>query len=313
VKNEYYHDKEKVKLDEIRFSIVENENTAYWMYRAGELDLAYPIPADVTGVLLAKKDPSLKIAPELATYFFRINTSKKPFDNVKIRRALAMAIDRDTIVRYITQGGQIPAYALVPPGIITPQGDFRNRSGPVFHEDVKAARILLKQGLAEEGLSQMPSFTLLYNTGEAHKRIAEAVKEMWRKHLGIDVKLENVEFQIKLSREKRLDYDVVRAGWVGDYADAMTFLQLFTSDSTQNDTGWTSDAYDNRIAQALRTNDKNERFRLLQEAEHILIDQMPIIPIYFYTKTYAVKEQISGVITPVGKPPVLTYADISKL
>jgi oligopeptide transport system substrate-binding protein len=281
------------------------------MYRSGQLDLSYPLPGDVVGQLKSQNAPDFKIDPEYSTYFYRFNTTKKPFNNVKVRKALAMAIDRKTITEKIAQGGQKPAYALVAEGSKDANGeDFRKVGGDYFKEDVAAAKKLLAEGLKEEGMNSMPKFNIMYNNLDLHKRIAEAIQEMWRNNLGIEVGLENVEFKVKIDREHKLDYSVARAGWIADFIDPMTFIDMFTSVSTQNDTGWKNKAYDAEVNKAKQSSDQKVRMQAMHNAEKILMDEMPIMPIYFYTKPYTVKENVTGVFTPADEYPVLRYAEI---
>ncbi|WP_286886424.1 peptide ABC transporter substrate-binding protein [Aneurinibacillus sp. UBA3580] len=311
VKNENYFQKDRIKLAGIDWAMVEDENTAWQMYRSGQLDLSYPLPGDVVGQLKGQNAPDFKIVPEYATYFYRFNTQKKPFTNVKVRKALAMAIERKTITENITQGGQKPAFALVAEGSEDTNGkDFRKVGGDYFKEDIAEAKKLLAEGLKEEGMDKMPKFNIMYNNLDLHKRIAEAIQEMWRNNLGIEVGLENVEFQVKIDREHKLDYDVSRAGWIADFIDPMTFMDMFTSVSTQNDTGWKSKSYDAEINKAKQSSDAKVRMEAMHKAEDIIMKDMPIMPIYFYTKAYTLKENITGVFTPPDEYPELKYAEI---
>lgn len=311
VKNGSYFEKDKVKLAGIDWAMVEDENTAWQMYRSGKLDLAYPLPGDVVGQLKGQNAKDFKIAPEFSTYFYRFNTTQKPFTNVKVRKALSMAIDRKTITENIAQGGQKPAYAFVGEGALDANGkdDFRKTGGDYFTEDVAEARKLLAEGLKEEGMTSMPKFNIMYNTLDLHKRIAEAIQGMWKQNLGIDVGLENTEFKVKIDREHKLDYSVSRSGWVADFIDPMTFMDMFISTGTQNDTGWKNKEYDAKINIAKQASDPAVRMKAMHEAEAILMKDMPIMPIYFYTKPYALKENISGVYTPADEYPVLKGAE----
>ncbi|PKR83839.1 peptide ABC transporter substrate-binding protein [Heyndrickxia camelliae] len=312
VKNENYYDKDKIKLDEVDFVQIANENTAWQMYKSGELDMVYPLPQDVQGQLMASKNPEFHNGPDLSTYYYNLNNKVKPFDNVKIRKALAMAINRKVIVENVAQGGQKPAYSIVPPGIPDVNGDYQENGGDLFKEDVTEAKKLLKEGLAEEGMSKMPEFTILYNTDEGHKKIAEAIQEMWRKNLGVNVKAQNVEFQVKIDREHAGDYQISRAGWVGDYVDPMTFMDLWVSNGSYNDAKWSNKDYDALIKKAKTSMDPATRMTAMHDAEKILMDEMPIIPIYFYTKPYALKSYVSGFFTPINRYPQYIYADINK-
>jgi oligopeptide transport system substrate-binding protein len=309
-KNENYFAKDEIKLDGLFFTLIEDENTAWQMYQSGELDLVYPLPQDVTGKLMAEKDPIFHNGPDLSLYYLNINTKEKPFNNVKIRKALSLAIDRQTIVEHVAQGGQKPAYGIVPPGILDTKGDFQENSGDLFKEDVEEAKKLLAEGLAEEGLDKLPPFVYTYNTLEAHKKIAEAVQEMWRKNLGIEITLENVEFQVKLDREKAGDFAVSRGGWIGDYVDPMTFLDLWITDGPENNSQWSNKEYDRLIAEAKSTMDTAKRMKAMHEAEKIAIEEFPVIPIYFYTKPYVVRETVTGVYAPINRYPQMELADI---
>ncbi len=312
-KNENYYDKDKIKLDEIDFAMIEDEATAWQMYKSGQLDLGYTLPVDVVAQLKAQKSTELHIAPDLSFYYYEFNNTKKPFTNLKIRQALSMAIDRKTIVESVTQGGQAPAYGVVPPGIIMNGKDYRDITPDksYFTEDVAKAKQLLAEGLKEEGLTGL-KFTLLYNTLPSHKKVAEAVQDMWKKNLGADVSLENVEMKVKRDREKKFQYDVCRSGWQGDYIDPMTFMDFYTSANPQNNSGFKNAEYDGYIKQANATNDNAKRLVLFQKAEKVLMSQMPIMPIYYFTKPYALKPYVKGVYDIVNRYPQLEFADIQK-
>lgn len=311
VKNEEYYNKDVVKLDGITFYISEDQNTDWQMYQNGEIDIDHVLPTDVLGQLIAENNAELKTETELATYFYRFNTTEKPFNNVKVRKALAMAIDRQLIIDEVTQGGQFPAYGLVPGGVADGTGDFRANGGDYFKEDIEEAKKLLAEGLAEEGMDSL-EFTILYNTNEGHKKVAEAIQQMWNENLGANVTLENTEFKVKIDREHALDYEVSRAGWIGDYVDPNTFLDMFTSWSTQNDTGWTTADYDKLLTDAAAEFDVAKRMGYLHDAEDMLMDAMPILPIYYYTRSWTTKPYLTGVIKAVNREVCFTYADITE-
>lgn len=307
-KNENYYDKDKIKLDAVNFALIEDENTAWQMYQSGELDLAYPLPVDIQGQMVNSDDKEFKMGKELAVYYYNFNTEVKPFNNAKVRKALSMAIERKKITENVAQGGQKPAFGVVPPGIPDATGDYQENTGDLFKENVAEAKKLLKEGLAEEGMKELPEFSILYNTLDSHKKIAEAVQGMWRDNLGVEVTLENAEFQVKLDREKAGDFEISRAGWVGDYVDPMTFM-LWETDGAYNDAGWSNKEYDNLLKEAKSTMDPKERMAALHKAEEVLIDEMPILPVYFYTKPYMVKSNVTGVYAPINAYPNFIYAD----
>ncbi|MEH7385518.1 peptide ABC transporter substrate-binding protein [Bacillus sp. JJ1521] len=309
-KNENYYEKDKINLDEVHFVIIDDENTSWQMYQSDELDLVYPLPQDVIGQLKDQKNPEFQIGTDLAVYYYNLNTEKKPFNNVKIRKALSLAIDRETIVEHVAQGGQKAAYSIVPPGIPDVSGDYQENTGKLFEANIEEAKKLIEEGLAEEGLDKFPAVTLTYNTSDSHKMIAEAVQEMWRKNLGVDITLENVEFQVKLDREKAGDYQISRAGWVGDYVDPMTFMDLWVTDGPYNDANWGNPEYDKLVNLAKTTMNQEDRMKAMHDAEKILMDEMPVIPVYFYTKPFTVKPHVTGIYTPINSYPQFIYADI---
>ncbi|HHX60576.1 MAG TPA: peptide ABC transporter substrate-binding protein [Epulopiscium sp.] len=314
MKNDNYYNASEVKLDGIDFAILEDENTAWQKYQANEFDFLYPLPQTVVADLKAKADPELVIGEELAVYYYNFNTKIKPFNNPKVRQALSMAIDRETITDKVAQGGQTPAFAIVPPGIPDETGkDFREAQGDYFKEDVEAAKVLLAEGLAEEGMTVADiKPAILYNTQEGHKKVAQVVQEMWRNNLGIEVQLENVEFQVKLDREKAGDYQVSRAGWVGDYVDPMTFIDLFVSDGPYNDSKFNMKEYDELVSVAKGTADQTVRFDAMREAEALFMNNASVMPIYYYTKPYTQKTHLTGVYKIVNRDPSFIYSDMNK-
>lgn len=316
-KNENYYDKDNIKLDGIDFDIIEDENTAWQKYEGGEYDILVTLPQAVVAQLKAENNPELQIGPEVGTYYYNLNNDKKPFNNKKVRQALVYALDRQTIVDKIAQGGQIPATGIVPPGLLDENGeDYRKTTGDFIGYDLEKAKALLAEGLAEEGMTvedfNAQGFVLLYNTSEAHKKIAQAAQEMWRTNLGLELGLENVEFQVKLDREKAGDYDISRAGWIGDYSDPMTMLDLFYTDGPFNDANYSNPEYDRLIDIAKSTADQKVRFDAMREAEKILMEDVPIVPVYFYTQPYAVKPYVTGIYKIPINYPTITYADINK-
>jgi oligopeptide transport system substrate-binding protein len=310
-RNENYYDASKVNLDEVLLYILEDQNTAWQMYETGEIDLLDDLPTPVTGKLIAENRSDFHNAAELSTYYYNLNADVKPFNNPKIRKAFALAIDRETLTEHVAQGGQMPAYGIIPPGMPDVSGDFRENAGSLFEENVEEAKKLLAEGLEEEGLKELPELTLLYNTSGVHKVIAEAVQDMWRKNLGVEnLILENVEFQVKLDREKSGDYMISRAGWSGDYVDPMTYLDLWVSDGPYNDVHYSNPEYDALINTAKTSMDPGVRMDAMHKAEQILINDMPILPVYYYTRPHVYKENITGIYTLINRQPSFKFADI---
>jgi len=294
-KNPTYWDKDKVKLSKITYFMVEDETTALSMFQSGQLDASSTVPVSELPKLVASGDA--QILPYLGTYYYQVNVTKKPFSDVRVRKALLLAIDRKSITESITQGGQIPALAYVPYGIADalPGSDFRKASQETFYKDndLATAKALLAEAGYPDGKG-FPSFSLLYNTSNAHKSIAEAIQQMWNKNLGITCTLKSEEWGVYLDDRTNLNYSVARAGWIGDYMDPNTFLDMWVTGGGNNDTGWSNKTYDALIAKAKATTDPTARMATLHAAEKILMTDMPILPIYYYTNPLLLSKSIKN-------------------
>lgn len=314
-KNENYYDKDKIKIEGVDFDIIESEDTTWQKYAGGEYDLLLPLPQSVVPMLKEEGTDELVIGGEVGVYYYNINTKQKGFDNVNIRKALSYALDRKIITERIAQGGQIPAFGVIPPGLLDDQGkDFRADQGDLFEFNVEKAKEYLAKGLEETGMKaeDFNGKVILYNTSEGHKKIAQVVQSMWKENLGVEFALENTEFQTKLDREKAGDYDVSRAGWIGDYADPMTIMDLWVTGGSFNDSGYANPDYDALINTAKGTADKKVRMDAMKDAEKMIMDDMPIIPIYYYTQPYAVKPYLKGVYKGIINYPIMIYAEFQE-
>ena len=314
-KNPEYYNAKKIKLDGIDLDIIEDQNTAWQKYDGGEYHILLDPPTSVVAQLREEDSKELTLGAQVGTYYYNVNPDVEPFNNVKVRKALSMALDRETIVRDITQGGQIAAEGVVPYGLMDENGkEFRDGVGNLIEYNPEEAKVLFEEGLAEEGMTldefNSKNFILLYNTSESHKKIAQAAQEMWRTKLGINIGLENVEFQVKLDREKAGDYEISRGGWIGDYMDPMTLLDLWWSDSSFNDVNYNNPEYDKRILESKTLMDQKVRMENMREAEKMLMEDMAVIPVYFYTQPYVTKPGVKGIIKVPIRYPVITYADI---
>lgn len=301
VKNENYWDKDTVKLEKITFLMVPDGATNVTMFENGEVDVNLgAIPQADLPRLLASGDA--KVTPQLGTYYYIVNTTKPPFNDVRVRKALSLAIDRKAIVENVTRAGELPAYAFVPPGIPDVSGDFRQNAGNYISEDMEANIAEAKRLLAEAGYPDgkgFPPAVILYNQEGAHQPVAEAIQAMWKQNLGItNITLQSQEWKVFLQTRHNLQYDIARNGWLGDYLDPMTFLDMFTSDSGQNDTGWKSKEYDELIATAKRSADPQVRMEAMHKAEKMLFDEAVVIPIYFYVNKFQEKPWVKGVLHP---------------
>lgn len=301
VPNEHYWNRDAIKLTNLTFYLIEDTQTALSMFDTGELDMFDSPPAtEIEGL---KQRGVLLINDYLGTYYYMFNVTAEPLDDVRVRKALTMAIDRQELIDRVVRGGQLPAYAYVPFGMPggTVGSDFREEGGDLYKEDLEEAKKLLAEAGYPDGKG-FPTLAILYNTSENHKKIAEAIQEMWKKNLGIDVRLTNQEWQVYLDSRDALDYQVARAGWIGDYVDPMTFLDMWMTDSGNNDSGWGNPRFDELIVAARSNMDPAARAKQLHEAEKILIaDEMVVMPIYFYTNLNVVQPWVRGVeFSPLG-------------
>ncbi|MFT8321963.1 MAG: peptide ABC transporter substrate-binding protein [Bacillus sp. (in: firmicutes)] len=296
-KNDTYWDKDTVKLNSVEFSMINDPNTTLSMYDNDELDRAGApfdtVPTDSMKAL--KDDGTLNTQAIAGTYWYKFNTEVKPLNNVNIRKALTYAIDRKSIVEKITQGGQIPAMAAVPPSMFS-----ENEKGYFNDNDVAKAKEYLKKGLEELNLkdaSELPAITLSYNTDEAHAKIAQAIQDMWKRELGINVKLGNEEWAVYIDKLHSGDYQIGRMGWLGDFNDAINFLELYRDKKGgNNDTNWENADFKKLLNDSQTEADTAKRQQMLKDAEAILMDELPIAPIYFYTDSWVQKDNLKDVV-----------------
>ena len=286
-KNPHYYDASMVRLNEIHYYPVSNVMTEDRMFRAGQLHLTSSMPTQKCPIYIEEKNPNLKIDPYMGTYFYRINTENETLSDVRVRKALAYSIDRQLLVDKVTQCGQIPAYSFTPPG----------SNGYQPSTQIPYDPVLAKQLLAEAGYSSdnpFPKLEILFNTNEGHRKVALAIQQMWQNELGIQVELVNQDWKVYLSREMVGDFQISRAGWIGDYEDPNTFLDLMRPNRGNNKTGWENMDFDALVEEANSINDQEKRYELLNEAEKILIDNMPIIPLYTYVRVYQLSPDVKG-------------------
>ncbi len=290
-KNPLYWDQESTQIEEVTYLVINNDQAAYNRYRAGELHFStFP---DHLLVRLKKEIPEQVInAPSLSTYYYGMDTTKKPFNDARVRTALSYAIDREIITEKVLGQGQLPAYSFVPPYTAQFQYVEPTIAKLSQKERVAKARALLKE--AGYGPENPLDFELLYNTSEGHKKIAVSIANMWKVNLGAKIRLNNMEWKTMLSRLDSGDYDMYRTGWNGDYNDAMTFLGVFSKYSDINRTKWSNPEYDQLLQKAQVIVNDQERNSLYQKAEQILAQESPLIPIYFYVSARLLNPKLKG-------------------
>ena len=287
-RNLRYWDADNVKPNGIDFMPIDNVFTEEKAFRNGLLHYTYILPENLIAKYQESGDPRLRTETYAGSYFYRCNVEQTPTDNVNLRRALAYAIDQETIVEFVTRGGQQPAYGFTPPS------EAGYDPPPVIAFDPEKARQYLNEAGYETG-TEVPEFTVIINTSEAHKSIAVAIQDMWKKHLGIEkVKIENQEWKVFQQTVHDIDYEVSRAGWIGDYVDPNTFLSMWVSGGSNNNTGWSNAEYDRLMAESGLISDPKKRYEKLREAEMVLLDEVPILPIYWYTRTYLIHPDVKN-------------------
>jgi oligopeptide transport system substrate-binding protein len=292
-RNTHYWDDARTKIDEVWYYPIENEEAEISRYRAGELDYTESISFRQIGWARENLPGELRIAPYLGSYYFGFNLTKPPFkDNLALRTALALAVDRDILTQRVMRSGEIAAYGFVPP-----VDDYTGQRPPWAEwtqeqRNAEAQRLYREAGYGPENPLTVE---ILYNTDQGHKRVAGAIAAMWKQVLGVRAKLLNQEWKVFLaSREQKEITQVFRGGWIGDYNDPYTFAQLMHSKNGQNDPGYASAAYDDLLDQAAAEPDAGKRRALLEAAERQFLADVPVIPLYFYVSKRLVKPWVGG-------------------
>lgn len=286
-RSDTYWDAARVRLRGIHFYPVDSRDAEERMFRSNQLHLTYVLPASKLDTYRRAEPHLLRIDPYLDTYFLRLNLRHPTFGDVRVRRALSLAIDRTAIVEKILRGGQRPAHALTPP-------DLAGYTPPdaAMTDAVEARRLLAEAGYPEG--RGFPAIEFLYNSSENHRVIAEALQEMWRRELGIGVQLINQELKVVQAERRAGRYQLLFSDWVGDYLDPLTFLEIMRSDSGNNYTGWANASYDSLLFAAARNADPAARAAQLREAESVMLAAAPIIPLYYNTHAFLIRPSVRG-------------------
>ncbi len=290
VRNPHYWDAATVKLNGIVFLPIVSDTTEERAFLDGQLHATLTMPLAKIPGYRESRSPFFHSDPLLSVYFYRCNITKKPFDDVKVRRGLALAIDRESITRNILRAGQKPATGLTPPGTLP---DYHTPE-VMRYDPVEARRLLAAAGYPDG--KGFPAFDILINTSEAHRALAEAVQAMWKQHLNIPARVLNQDWGVYLESQRKLDYQVCRAAWVGDYLDPATFLAMWQTGDGNNNTGWSNQRYDELIKQSFREGDAARRLQLLNEAETLMLNEAPILPVYWYTHSYLMRPEVKGLL-----------------
>jgi len=285
VRNPHYWDKQTVKLNGIRFLPISNQYTEARMFFNQQLHATYGLAPEMIEYAANKYSQYLRQETYLGTNFIRFNVTDPLLDDLRVRKALALSIDSQAIITHILKGGQKPAYGMVPP-----TDDYQTPKAVSF-DPVRAKELLEQAGY---GGNNKLRITLLSTDREVSKRLSEAYQDMWKKHLGAEVSIEQREWKTYLSRMSGLDYQLALGGWIGDYPDPTTFLDMWKTGDGNNRTGWSNKDYEALLAKAEQTKDPEARLRILELAEALFLSEMPIIPVYWYTTNYLLHTAVKG-------------------
>ncbi|RVQ65332.1 peptide ABC transporter substrate-binding protein [Croceicoccus ponticola] len=288
-KNPNYWDAANVRLNGIRFFAIENQKSELNAYLSGQLHMTNTgsVPVERIASLRKSHPDELRTDHQPNANFYAFNTGRKAFSDKRVRKALSLALDRKLLTERVLLGGETPAGGLAPLGL--PGYD----AMPAPKADPAAARRLLAQA-GYPGGKGFPKLDILINTLEKNRKLAEAIQAMWKKELGIDVGIYNQEWKVFLDTRKARDFDVTRSGWFGFYPGPGAYLTLMTTDSPNNDSGWSNPRYDALVAEALATGDTTKRMNLFHQAEAILIDEMPILPLYYGAQNTMVDTRVKN-------------------
>jgi len=287
VRNPTYWQANTVKLNEVVYYPIEDMDAEERTFRSGQIHLTAQVPASKVAVYRRDHPDLIHIGTYLATGVYRFNVTRPPLNDARVRRALAMTIDRESIVKNVIRGGQKPAGNFTPPDLagFTAQAYLRT--------DIALARRLLAAA-GFPGGKGFPHLSILINTNDTHRQVAEAIQQMWRKNLGVDVGIYNQEAKVWSDSLRRMDYTIARFAWTGDYLDPSTFLDIMASDSGNNQTGWKNAEYDRLLHEAQATADTSRRYACYQRCEAILTEECPMAPIYQYVRVTLRRPEVKG-------------------
>ena len=299
-RNTNYWDNAKTVINQVTYLPISSEVTDVNRYRSGEIDMTYNnMPIELFQKLKQEIPKEVHVDPYLCTYYYEINNQKAPFNDVRVRTALKLALDRDIIVNKVKNQGDLPAYSFTPPytdGAKLVEPEWFKWSQEKRNEEAK--KLLAEAGYTAE---KPLTFDLLYNTSDLHKKLAIAAASIWKKNLGANVKLENQEWKTFLDTRHQGNYDVSRAGWCADYNEPTSFLNMVLSDSSNNTVHYKSPAFDKLIADTLKVTDEAQRSELYSKAEQQLDKDSAIVPVYYYVNARLVKPWVGGYS---GKDPM---------
>ena len=310
-KSETYWDAENVNIDTVNVAMVESETTQMTMYDAGEVDfLGAPYGTiSLDAIDRLKSEDALNVTDQAGVYWYKFNTKDPVMQNENIRKALALAIDRKALVSNIVKGEQPPALGIVPDSV---EG-FGDDEGYFKDADFAEAKKYLAAGLKELGLASPADLEVKvsYNTSEAHASIAQFIQQGWSSELGITVKLDNAEWQVYLDKLSNSDFQIGRLGWGADYNDAYSFLEMYNSATNgNNQTGWSNEEYTKLVKASTTETDPAKRTEILLQAEAIIMEEMPVAPVYYNTNLFITHDNVENIEPDALGNINLKFADV---
>ncbi|MFX3681312.1 MAG: peptide ABC transporter substrate-binding protein [bacterium] len=286
-RNPHFREAEEVPLNGVAFYPFENAVSQEAAFRSGQLHLTSEVPLTKIATYRQESPEHLRVDPFVLTGFMRFNVTRPPLNDVRVRQALALSINRQALADRVLKGGETPADRLTPPNTAGYTAE------ATFGYDPNEARRLLAAAGFPDG-NGFPSLEVMSRSREINQSILEAVQQMWRTELGIDLKIAMKEQRVWLNDETNLDYDISNARWIGDYVEPYTFLELFLSYSGNNNTGWANQRFDELLSRASAESDETARYQLYQKAEALLIEETPIAPIYHGTQVFLKRPEVKG-------------------
>lgn len=286
-KNSHYWDSQTVRLNQIYYYPIEDGNAEENAFRTGQLHITNETPMERIKHYRDNEPELIRLYPLLGTYFYELNTQRPPLNDVRVRRALALAVDRELIVKHVCKAGEPVAWSLTPPDT----AGYTARAKLSY--DPEQARALLAEA-GFPGGQGFPKLQIIYNTHKGHMQIAEVIQQIWKRNLGIEVNLLNMEWKTYLTEKSEHRFDIARASWIGDYDDPSTFLEMYLTGGGNNNAAWSNARYDELIRQAAVEMNPAQRYELFQQAEAILMTEVPIIPIYIYRNKKLVRPSVKN-------------------
>ena len=286
-KNPHHRDAESAQLEHLVFRPIAKPDDEERNYRASQLHVTFNLPVTKLAPWRKRDAAQLRVDPLLQSNFIRFNITSAPFNDIRVRRAIALSIDRELLAETVLQGSRLAAHSITPPNI---GGYHSTTSGAA---DFDQARLLLTDAGHAKGQG-LPPIELMVRNDEIMPRLAEAIQAMWKTELGIAVTISQVEQKTWIQNQQNLDYDLCMSAWTADYPDPITFLEIFQGNSSYNWTGWNQPTYDALLARAAHITTREQRFAVLAEAETMLLNEAPVAPLFFGAQTYLIHPAVKG-------------------